>query len=89
VVARRFVLRGTATYVTGTSLFDELRERSRWWSASTSASTLLFGAAAVYLQAGWSGQRFAAQVGATTGLPTAVERFAVSGGLSVGLPLVR
>lgn len=89
LVARRFVLRGTATYVTGTSLFDELRERSRWWSASTSASTLLFGVAAVYLQAGWTGQRFAPQVGLVTGLPTAVERFSVSGGLSVALPLVR
>jgi hypothetical protein len=88
VVARRFVIRGTSTFVTGMSLFDQLREHNRWWSTSGSFSTLVFGIA-TYVQAGWTGQRFAAQVGHVTGLPTNVDRFFVSAGLSVGLPLVR
>lgn len=89
LVGRRVVVRSTGTFFTGTSLFDELQERSRWWSATTSVSTLVLGVAAAYLQIGWTGQRFAAQVGQVSGLPTVVDRFSVFGGLSVGLPLVR
>lgn len=88
LVARRFVVRGTSTFVTGLSLFDESRERSRWWSTSASLSTMVFGMA-TYVQAGWTGQRFAQQVGLVTGLPTTADRFSASAGLSLGVPLVR
>lgn len=88
LVARRFVVRATSTFVGGMSLFDELREHNRWWSTSASLSTLVFGLA-TYVQAAWTGQRFAAQVGTVTGLPTEVDRFSVSAGVSLGLPLVR
>lgn len=89
VVARRVAVRTTATYVTGDSLFYDLHERTRWWSASTSVSTLVFGLAAAYVQAGWTGQRFATQVAMVSGLPTNIDRFSISAGISVGLPLVR
>ncbi|HEX4912883.1 MAG TPA: hypothetical protein VFV51_02945 [Vicinamibacterales bacterium] len=89
LVARRVVVRTTATYVRANSLFDDLRERSQWWSAYSSLSTLLFGALAGYVQVGWTGQRFAEQAGEVTGLPTRVQRFSVSSGVSLGLPLVR
>ena len=89
LVARRVVVRATGTYVSGTSMFEESRERNRWWSASTSISTLLFGAAAAFVQAGWTGQRFTAETGVITGLPTVVDRISVSAGLSLGLALVR
>lgn len=88
LVARRFVIRGTSTFVTGMSLFDELREHNRWWSTSASASTLLFGVG-TYVQAAWTGQQFSQQVGNVTGLPTKVDRFSISAGVSFGLPLVR
>jgi hypothetical protein len=88
LVGRRFVLRSTSTYVTGTSLFDELRERNRWWSTSASVSALFLGLA-TYVSANWNGQDFSQQVGEVTGLPTSVDRFSVSAGFSLGLPLVR
>ncbi|MEO8076596.1 MAG: hypothetical protein ABI818_09730 [Acidobacteriota bacterium] len=89
IVARRALVRLVGSYVRGTFSAGPLDDHSRSWNGTAGVSFRLKGVTALFAQATASTLRVSERLRNITGLPVMVDRVAVTGGLTIWLPLVR
>lgn len=89
LLARRVALRTAASYFRGRSLLDRAESRLSWWSGTSVLSVRVAGPLAAFGQGAFVSQRVSARLGNLVGLPTFIDRYALSAGLTVAFPLVR
>jgi hypothetical protein len=88
-VARRAVVRFVGSYVRGRFAADVLENKTRSWNGTGGVSFGVARVMAVYAQATASTLKLSPRLGALTGLPVMVDRFAVASGVTIWFPLVR
>jgi hypothetical protein len=85
----RTVLATTGSYVRGTTLFDPIEQHVSWWTGTAVLSVRLAAALGAYVRGLYTSQQFSTQLGALVGLPTEIDRYSVTAGLTLVLPLLR
>jgi hypothetical protein len=89
LLSSRLGVRTTASYVRGTSLLDQFQQHSSWWSSSTVLSARLLGPVAAFGEGTFTSQRLSSQLGPIVGLPTRVDRYSVTAGIMMVIPVLR
>lgn len=86
VLGRRAVASLVGSYVSGTFSAGSFGQKARSWNGSASVSFGINALMSTYVQGTLTNQRLSEELGPLTGLPTVIDRYTLTGGLTLWLP---